>query len=235
MHPVGAQLHTGLPAGAEAQTCPFHQGDANLRRCVWPGPLSLSLSAAGAVVVQTFVVDREGPATLPGEPRQWPPGVTVDGRAAAVISLAVRPVLVLPPRTHRIAGRIRWASLPDVLRVPGETGVLSVTLDGRPLPFPQRDTEGRLWLQQARGAAEAADHLEVQVHRRMDDDIPFLRETRLDLTSRGAHSRERWACRPLASTVTAAPQRPLVRVFVDVGEPHQKSSSAMSGRTAVAA
>jgi hypothetical protein len=171
------------------QTCPFQQGDTNLRRCVWPGPLSLSLAADGAVFEQTFVVDREGPATLPGEPRQWPQGVTVDGRAAPVISVADRPVLVLPPGTHRVAGRIRWASLPDVVRVPGETGVLSVTLDGRPVPFPQRDAEGRLWLQQAGGAAEAADHLEIQVHRRMDDDIPFLLETRLDLQVSG-RSRE---------------------------------------------
>jgi hypothetical protein len=166
-------------------TCPFRQGDASLRRCVWPGPLALVLAVEGGTFEQTFFVDREGPAMLPGEGRQWPQGVTVDGRPTAVIAVAERPAVVLPPGSHRVSGRFRWAALPDVVRVPGETGVLSVTVAGKALPFPQRDAEGRLWLQQSAGAAEAADHLELQVHRRLDDDIPFLLETRLDLQVSG--------------------------------------------------
>lgn len=167
------------------EACPFRHGDAGLRQCAWPGPLKLDLTAEGARFEQTWWVDQATAVGLPGEPRQWPVNLTVGGKPWPVVAREERPVVALPPGEHRLAGDIRWAALPDVLRVPPETGILHVTVAGKEVPFPHRDAEGRLWLQQAGGAAEAMDRLEVQVHRRADDDIPFLLETRIELQVAG--------------------------------------------------
>jgi len=167
------------------EACPFRHGDASVRHCAWPGPLTLDLDADGARFEQTWWVDQATAIGLPGEPRQWPVSVTVDGKSWPVVARDERPVAALPPGERRVAGTIRWAALPDVLRVPPGTGILRVTVAGKEVPFPHRDAEGRLWLQQSGGAAEAMDRLDVQVHRRADDDIPFLLETRVELQVSG--------------------------------------------------
>jgi hypothetical protein len=89
---------------------------------------------------------------------------------------------------HRVSGRFAWPALPPVLAVPPETGVLALRLAGEPVPFPRRDTQGRLWLREpdtTPRTSRAESHLEVDVHRRVLDEIPLRLETRVTLRVAG--------------------------------------------------
>jgi hypothetical protein len=173
---------------AGERACAFLDGDPASRRCEWPGRLALSLSATGGRFEQSARVEVERLFPLPGEPRQWPTTLTVNGRPAAVLGREERPYVLLPVGTHKLEGRFVWPRLPEVLRVPPTTGVLALEVEGQTIDFPNRDAEGRVWLRQGEvdpAAAAAQDTLEVTVHRRMDDDVPFLLETRIDLQVSG--------------------------------------------------
>src|SRR4029453_15625524 len=83
---------------------------------------------------------------------RWPEQVRVDGRPAPVEERDGRPVLRLAPGTHEISGVFAWPRLPGLRAVPPETALVELTLQGRPVAFPERDELGRLWLR--RGAEE---------------------------------------------------------------------------------
>jgi hypothetical protein len=168
--------------------CSFLDGDASKRRCTWPGPLELTLDARGGRFTQVVEVEAEALFGLPGEAGQWPIEVRVDGRSAAVLGDDDRPVLPLAPGRHAIEGRFAWRSAPEVLRVPAETGLLRLVLNGARVDFPNRDADGRLWLGSGGEDAREAgtqDTVEVTVHRRIDDDVPLLLETHLALQVSG--------------------------------------------------
>ena len=176
---------------ADPRQCAFLDGDAALRRCAWPGQLALTLDARGGRFAQTVRVDTPVLFALPGEASQWPVELRVDGKPAPVLAEADRPVVALAAGDHALEGRFVWDRAPQVLRVPTSTALLSLTLGGARIDFPNRDTDGRLWLDahrdDAAGAegADARDALEVSVHRRMVDDVPFLLETQLTLQVAG--------------------------------------------------
>ena len=171
--------------------CAFVDNDVSRRPCAWPGALTLSLTAHGGTFEQTWRLDRPGTVPLPGDTHAWPLGVTVDGRPAVVLPSGETQTGLegaqtpLPAGTHRVVGSLDWGAPPDVLRVPPETGLIALTVDGKAVAFPNRDAEGRLWLQKAAQAAEAEDRLELTVSRRLDDDLPFTLETRVDLQVSG--------------------------------------------------
>jgi hypothetical protein len=86
-----------------------------------------------------------------------------------------------------VSGRFAWDRLPEMLPVPASTGLLSLTLRGQAVLFPERDGSGRLWLQRRADATEESqdDHVGVIVHRLVDDDVPLLLDTRLQLEVSG--------------------------------------------------
>jgi AraC family transcriptional regulator len=62
-------------------------------------------------------------------------------------------------------------------------------VNGAAVAFPRRDSEGRLWLRDAEAEPaerEAEDHVEVEVHRRLADEVPLALETRITLRVSGA-------------------------------------------------
>jgi hypothetical protein len=183
--------------GSEAETCPFFQGQDG-RRCAWPGALKLTLDKAGGRFEQPWRLDAEDWVPLPGGTEHWPQDVRVDGAPAVVVERGGVPNLRLKAGSHSLAGAFRWPRAPEQLDVPAEVGLLALTVDGKPAPFPLRDQAGRLWLQsQTRGAAPREEsHLEVTVHRRLVDEIPLQLVTRLQLKVSGAN-RELALGRPL--------------------------------------
>src|SRR5210317_154867 len=57
----------------------------------------------------------------------WPDRVTVNDRAVEVIARQNVPSIHLVPGTYRVSGRFAWGERPGVLRVPPESGLLSLT------------------------------------------------------------------------------------------------------------
>ncbi|MSP73613.1 MAG: hypothetical protein EXR76_15870 [Myxococcales bacterium] len=170
---------------APERNCPFLDGDFSQRRCFWPGRLELSITETGGRFEQSVELYAPNLVPLPGEPRQWPTEVLLDGKPTAIIGRGDRPYIFAPAGTHRIVGKLRWLRLPDVLRVPDDTGLLALTVNGAIVRSPHRDALGRVWLQAAPAEAQGQDTVEVAVFRRMDDAVPFLLETRLDVQVSG--------------------------------------------------
>ncbi len=171
--------------GQEAATCTPLLGETDRRECAWPARLELTLDDAGGRFAQDWDVETAGWVPLPGAQTPWPQEVTVDGAAAVVVARDGTPHVRLAPGRHRVAGRLRWETLPELVPVPPRTGLVALTLRGAPVPFPERDAHGRLWLQRREPADEGRDQLGIIVHRLLDDDVPLQLDTRIRLEVSG--------------------------------------------------
>lgn len=170
--------------GHEESLCPSLIAQ-EARPCVWPGALTLGISEKGGRFEQQIRLYAPGWAALPGDASKWPQGVRVDGQPAAVIARGEVPSVRLKPGQHSLSGSFAWDSTPELLQVPPETGLLSVTALGKSVPFPVRDEMGRLWLQRAQTEAPEAAGLDVAVHRHVVDEIPLELETQVQLRVSG--------------------------------------------------
>jgi len=158
------------------------------RACVWPARLELTIDDHGGRFAQDWLVHRDDWVPLPGDVRFWPQEVSVDGRAKVVELREGQPGVDLDAGRHRITGRFEWESLPPLLRVPAATGLLALTVRGREVPFPVRDAAGGVWLQK-QGGPEEESRVDLAVHRFVDDDVPLIMTTRLEMRVSG-RSRE---------------------------------------------
>src|SRR5262245_24934042 len=138
--------------GHERESCPFLHAQQQ-RSCVWAGRLELALDGQGGRFTQRLYVASESDVTLPGAVDRWPEEVRSDGAGAGVFERDGRPMLRLARGDHEIAGRFVWSALPSVLLVPPDTGLVALRVNGAPVAFPRRDTEGRLWLRDSEAPA----------------------------------------------------------------------------------
>ena len=170
--------------GLDDLGCPALFSDPRARRCAWPSAVELTLEDRGGTFEQSWAVYREVDVALPGDPRHWPQEVKVDGDAAAVGERDGRPVLRLGPGTHRISGRFQWDRLPDSLTLPPDSGRVGLRVKGETMALPDLRPDGQVWLK-TEGAGEAADRLDIQVFRRLTDEIPVEITTRVELDVSG--------------------------------------------------
>ncbi|HEU4665883.1 MAG TPA: hypothetical protein VFS55_17780 [Dokdonella sp.] len=171
----------------EFRACPLISGHAGAQAgdylCAWPGVLALAADAQGASIVQRWRVDAESWVPLPGDAGHWPQQVTVDGRPAAVVDRE-GPALRLGTGSHEVRARIPWTDRPQTLRVPESVGLLALSIDGKAVAPVQRDgdevTLGRVAVE-----APEADSLQVRVYRRLEDGVPALLATRIEVAVSG--------------------------------------------------
>jgi hypothetical protein len=159
------------------------------RACLWPSRLDLTLEDRGGRFEQDWQVFRDAWVELPGDARSWPQDVRIDGRPGPLTTRDGKPSVRLTRGRHRVEGRFTWPSLPPILPVPGDSALLGLRVRGRAVAFPVRDAEGRVWLEKQAGAEEEESRLDVAVHRLLDDDVPPLLVTRIELRVSG-RSRE---------------------------------------------
>jgi len=170
--------------GHEDQLCPMVQNEDNEHRCLWPARLTLSVYETGARFAQDFQVYRDTYVTLPGDAMRWPLEVRVDGKPAAAVPHNDMPAVYLKAGSHTVEGSFAWDHMPQILPVPAETGLVALTVDGKAVDLPHREPSGQLWLRSA--AAQAApEGLEIEVERRVVDEIPLLLVTRIELNVSG--------------------------------------------------
>jgi hypothetical protein len=172
-------------AGADSGDSDEGESAAATTRCLWPGRLELQLDARGGRFTQTVQVFHEGFVDLPGDGTRWPQDVRADGGPAAVIGRDDRPALFLKAGEHAMSGAFAWKEMPESLPVPPQTGLVALTLRGRAVPFPNREADGLLWLQREQEPGEAESRLEVKVHRKVQDGVPLLLVTRMELQVSG--------------------------------------------------
>lgn len=169
----------------EDELCPFLQGSAETRVCRWPARLELAVDERSGTFQQQWSVVRQGWALLPGDGRAWPQNVRLDGQPAVVIEQDGLPGVHLPPGLHTVSGAFEWDAPPEVIAVPAETGLLSLSVRGQPVAFPNRDAQGRLWLQKRTAEEDTESRIEVAAHRHVADDVPLLLTTHVQLKVSG--------------------------------------------------
>src|SRR5262245_18637140 len=166
-----------------AAPCPFLQSGTD-RVCVWPGRLELKLDEKGGSFHETLRAYRDEWVPLPGDARRWPQSVKLDGKNAVVTSKDEKPVVRVTPGEHNLTGQFLWEALPEALGLPRDTALLSLSVRGKPVPMPDRDGEGRVFLQKESTARES-ENLELTISRRLTDEIPFMLSTRIELNISG--------------------------------------------------
>lgn len=166
--------------------CPFHYTDPTQRECAWPGVLRLDLDAQSGRFRQHWQLYAPAWVPLPGSARHWPQRVMVDGKPAVVIDRDQHPKLWLEDGEYQLSGEFAWRQLPDSLAIPPATGLTELNLNGERRDDLGRDRSGRLWLgEKGRGADGVENRTVLQVFRRLQDDIPALLLTRLQLEVSG--------------------------------------------------
>ncbi|PWV65741.1 hypothetical protein [Plasticicumulans acidivorans] len=152
--------------------------------CVWATALQLELATDGLRFSGQWQLQRSDWVELPGKRPDWPSGVRVDDRTALVLDRDGRPALYLPAGTHRIEGRIDWRQPPAVLALPAALAAIDLRRDGQPLAV-RRDRDGGLLLADDDAGATQADRLDIEVMRRISDEIPARLSTVLKLRVSG--------------------------------------------------
>jgi hypothetical protein len=169
----------------ESELCPPLVGDPSRHACAWPARLQLDADAAGAHFTQEWQVYADGLVPLPGDERVWPQDVKVDDLPVPVVLHEGAPSVRLGTGSHRASGSFQWDAPPALLTLPREVGLLSLRLRGEPVPFPSRDDAGRLWLERRAGAGGEQDKFELHSARLVEDEVPLVVETRIDLQVAG--------------------------------------------------
>lgn len=178
---VGWVLHDN-----EQRVCPLLYNNADSRRCAWPSRLELNLDEQAGTFAASWQVDAESWVLLPGDSALWPQQVALDGKPVAVVSRDGNPAVLLPPGAHRLSGQFAWDRLPDNLAVPRDSGLIALTVKGKPVN-PVFNEQGGLWLQGIQGPKreEIANTLNLRIFRRVVDGVPLRVVTHLDVEVAG--------------------------------------------------
>jgi hypothetical protein len=183
--------------GQEWRACVMRFDGTSERRddryCAWPGTLTIDVDANGASFRQQWTVTGEDTYVgLPGARNHWPENVTRNGAAALVLSADGVPAIQLPPGQHTLRGELQWDERPGELVVPGQVGLVALSIDGRRVLVP--DLEGNtLFLGQRREEAVARDAVTATVYRLVADGVPTRLSTWIRLRVSGALREERFS------------------------------------------
>lgn len=174
----------------EYRNCPFYF-DRGVDRpdafvCSWPGEIRLSVDTSGARFTQQWTVHaKEQWIVLPGGPDYWPDQVRVNDRPIEVVAHNNYPSIKLAPGTWRVNGRFEWDERPGVLRVPPQSGLVSLTVDGKVVERPEMNRAG-VFLGERERDTRVRDSVRTIVHRLVADAVPTRLITRLQIDVSGS-------------------------------------------------
>lgn len=174
----------------EYRDCPFYfNRGATERRdflCAWPGRLQLEATATGGRFTQQWTLHAKDQwIALPGSPEHWPDRVIANDRAVEVIARGNVPSIRLSPGTYRVSGRFAWDERPGVLRLPAESGLLTLTVDGREIVRPDIDQNG-VYLGERKRETRTVDAVRSVVYRLVADNVPTRLITQLQIDVSGS-------------------------------------------------
>ena len=169
--------------------CPFVYNDFAQKRCAWPSRLKLDLQADKGLFDISWQVYAESWVALPGGKKFWPQQVTVNNLTATVIERQGHPVIKLTPGNYTIRGQFNWDYIPDNLAIPGDSGLVSLSIKDQVVELPDIK-KGQLWLKpganRKTSQKSAQNRLDIQVFRRIIDDVPLQVLTRMNLDVSGS-------------------------------------------------
>ena len=172
--------------GHEDHRCPWlvpGRPADDSRVCAWPSPLELSVDEHGGRFSQHWLAAAETWLPLPGNGENWPEEVLFDGSPAAVVARDGAPQLHVAAGTHTVSGVFRWTRRPELLPLPANVALVSLSIAGVRVASPQRNDTGVMLGAQA--VARQDDRIELRVFRLLDDELPALLVTQLQLSVAG--------------------------------------------------
>jgi hypothetical protein len=179
--------------------CPFIYNSYEQKRCSWPTRALLDLTSGKGVFSISWLVYQDSWISLPGDKNHWPLNVTVDDKAALVMDRNGTPSIKLAAGQHQIKGGFLWTAIPDNLKIPDDTGLIELHINGTAIPAPAIK-DGQLWLKESETGLKKPEniqnHLDIQVFRRIIDEVPAQVLTRLVLEVSGGQ-REAKLPRPM--------------------------------------
>ena len=173
----------------EYRSCPFYFNRAVDQRdafvCSWPGELRLAVDQSGARFSQQWTVYAKGQwVILPGGSDYWPDRVTVNDRSIEVVAHNNYPSIKLEPGAWRVAGQFEWDERPGNLRIPPQSGLVSLSVDGKAVERPEMNRAG-VFLGERQRDTRARDSIRTVVHRLVADDVPTRLHTQLQIDVSG--------------------------------------------------
>ncbi|VAW91930.1 hypothetical protein MNBD_GAMMA21-2837 [hydrothermal vent metagenome] len=174
--------------GQEARTCPHIFNQNNKTVCAWATKLNVKLRKKGGKFSQRWQVFAPSWLRLPGDQKHWPQNVKLNGKTISVTQDASgNPAVFVKKGRLTIEGDFVWSELPETLSLPPNTGLVSLTLNGKSNSFPVIDDQHRLWLSKSSsGDSETkSDTIDIQVFRKITDNIPMNVQTHLILKVTG--------------------------------------------------
>lgn len=154
--------------------------------CVWPEPLELKLHSSGGTFKQKWRMKTNGWILLPGQEKYWPQKVKLNNKAALLVSKKGIPAIYInKPGRYTVTGNFSWQSLPESIRIPGGTALVSpFIINGEE---HSADISGNtLWLsRQADNKDQQQDTVHTQVYRLIRDTIPMRVTSRIELQVSG--------------------------------------------------
>ena len=169
-------------------TCPFVYNSYPEKHCSWPTQTRLELTPQTGRFSATWKVYQESWLSLPGDSKHWPLNVTANNKPALVMDKDGMPSIKLPEGDYQINGEFIWDSIPDNLKIPDNTGLIELLINGAVIASPAvRD--GQLWLKDSeigqRKPENIQNSLDLQVFRQIIDEVPLQVLTHLELDVSG--------------------------------------------------
>lgn len=168
--------------------CPFLYNNFQQKRCSWPGLLTLDLSKKQGQFSSHWTVYKDEWITLPGNKKHWPQRVTVNKKPALVMNRKGKPVIFLAEGQYQIKGQFLWDRIPDNLVIPDSTGLINLKVAGKTIHYPAIK-RGAVWLKASdigrKKPESVQNRLDLQVFRKVYDDVPLQLMTVLELEVSG--------------------------------------------------
>ncbi len=168
--------------------CPFLYNNFQQKRCAWPSRLKLNLNDKTGEFFIHWNVYSESWVNIPGDEKLWPLSVEVNKKQALVIARNGKPAIKLDAGEYQISGKFQWDFIPDNLTVPIDTGLIELRINNK-LIFNPTIKNSQLWLKAADVANKKINKIEnkldLQVFRKIDDDVPMLITSHFELEVSG--------------------------------------------------
>ena len=169
----------------QLQCIPQYNNPQKLQ-CNWPTELIVDLNGNGGTFSQSWQIHHESWVTLPGNSKQWPQDVKVDGKPAVVIQKHDRPSVQLQPGSYTLTGNFTWPKLPEFLQIPPQSALVSLSVRDTAIEFPNIDASGILWLKTDQKEEKIENRLKIETFKLIDDRIPTRLEIYVSLDVAGS-------------------------------------------------
>ncbi|MFI3119260.1 MAG: hypothetical protein QX203_04725 [Methylococcaceae bacterium] len=169
--------------------CPFVYNNYEQKHCSWPTLTQLDLTTGKGLFSMNWLVYQDSWVSLPGDEKHWPLNVTINNKAALVMDKDGVPSIKLAAGSpQQINGEFLWSAIPDNLKIPEDTGLIDLRINGMNIATPTIK-DGQLWLKESeiglKKAENSQNNLDIQVFRKITDDVPTELLTRLELDVSG--------------------------------------------------